>query len=165
MLRTQMTPVQTIQKLVIPVGVCGQSAHLKWRRCGGQMKSVGSSWLELQMQLANLATSAVASAARTFQCWLTVHMKSWDTFKLSSISPLTSGWYWRHLVGQYWHLRETPLVRVSWSAEGRSFFEVLLSFAIGSTFLLRVWLWMILEPRMPRYQPLPRCHRWLRCCG
>ena len=31
-------------------------------------------------------------------------------------------------------------------------------------FLLGIWLWTILEPRMPRYQSLPRCRRWLKCC-
>ena len=76
MLLTQETPVQTSQKRVIPVDVCGQGAHLKWRKCGGQMKSVGSSSLRLRMQLANPATSTVASAERMFQFWRTAHLKS-----------------------------------------------------------------------------------------
>ena len=48
------------------------------------MKSVDSSSLGLQMQLANLAISTVASAARMFQFRPTAHMKSWDTSKVSS---------------------------------------------------------------------------------
>ena len=164
MLLTQVTPAHTSQKRVIPVVVCGQSAHLKWRRCGGQMKSVGSSSLGLQMQLANLATSTVASAARMFQFWPTAHMKSWDTSKVSSISSVTSDWEWRHLVGGYGILRETPLQRVSWSTEGNPFFEVLWLFAIGSILLLRIWLWMILELWIPSYQSLRRRHCWLKYC-
>ena len=39
----------------------------KMKNVWGQMKSVDSSSLGLQMQLANLATSTVGSAARTFQ--------------------------------------------------------------------------------------------------
>ena len=75
------------------------------------MKSVVSWSLELQMQLANLATSTAASAARTFQFWPMAHIKSWDTSKVSSISPVTSHWHWRHQAGGYWTLRETLLVR------------------------------------------------------
>ena len=49
---------------------CVRSKHtFKMKKVWGQMKSVDSSSLSLglQMQLANLATSSVASAARTFQ--------------------------------------------------------------------------------------------------
>ena len=35
---------------------------------------------------------------------------------------------------------------------------------IESILLLRIWLWMILDLRLPSYQSLRRCHRCLKCC-
>ena len=161
-LLTQVIPAQTSQKRVIPVDVCGQSALTKWRRCGEQMKLVGSSSLELQMQLTNLATSIVESAARTIRCWRMAHMKSWDTFRVSNILLVTSDWDWTHLAGEFWTLRETTSVKVSWSAKGSAFLEVLRQFGIESIILLTIWLWTTLEPRTPRWNSLSR--RWLKCC-
>ena len=128
------------------------------------MKSFGSSSLDLQMRLANLAISNVASAATMFQCSLMAHMKSWETFKVSNIVRVTSGWDWRHPAGGSWTLRESPSVRMSWSAKGSAFLEVLWSFGIESNLLLMIWLWTLLELRMPRYQSLPRCCRCLKFC-
>ena len=93
-LLTRKTPAQMSQKRVISVVVCGQSARTKWRKCGEQMNSVGSLSLELQMRLSSLATSIVASTAKTFRCWRMDLMMSWDTFKVSSLLPVTSDWDW-----------------------------------------------------------------------
>ena len=158
MLLTRVTPAQTNQRRVIPVVVCFQSARKK-RKCGEQMKLADSSSLELQIQLASPAISIVASAAKTFQCWRMAHMKSWVTFKVRSLLPVISDWDWRQLAGESWVLRETPSVRVKWIAKGSAFFEVLWSSGIEKLHLLRIWLWTILERRMPRYQYLPRCRR------
>ena len=121
---TQVTPAQTKQRPVIPVVVCGQRAPTKRRKCEEQMKSVGSSSLELRMRLPNLATSIVATAAKTFRCWRMARIKSWGTFKVSNISPVMSNWDRRHLAGGSWTLRETFSVRVSWSAKRSAFFDV-----------------------------------------
>ena len=91
-------------------------------------------------------------------------MKSWYTFRVSKILPVTSDWDWRHLAGGSWTLSEVPSVRMNCSAKGSVFFEVFWSFAIESIVLMRIRLWTILEPRMPRYQSLPSCRRWLNCC-
>ena len=165
MFLTQVTPAQTDQKPAIRVVVCDQSACIKWRWCGEQMETVGSSSLELQMPLANLATSIVAPAAKTFRCWRMAHMKSWDTFMVSSILRVTTNRDWRQLAGGSWTLKETPSVRVRWSAAENAFFEVFWSFGIESIPLPRIWLLTILEPRMPRCQSLLRCRRWLKCCN
>ena len=127
------------------------------------MKLAGSSSLELQMQLANPATSIVANAVKTFRCWHTVHMKSWGTSKVTSILSETSDWHWRHLLDGYWTLRETPSVRMSWSVRESAFFGVLWSFGIESILSPKIRLLTIVEPRMPRCQYRLRCRRWLKC--
>ena len=51
-------------------------AHIQnERKCGRQMRWVGSLSLGLPIQLANRAISILGSAARMFQCWPTDHKK------------------------------------------------------------------------------------------
>ena len=136
----------------------------KMKKMWEQLKWIGSSSLELQMRRTNLANSIVAPPAKTSRCWQIAHMKSWGSIKLSNFLPVTSDWDWRHLVGGYWILRETPSVTMSWSATESAFFEVLWSLGIESIRLPKIWLLMILQPRMPHYHALPRCRLKLKCC-
>ena len=67
MLLTQVTPAQTSQKRSHPRRRVRSKRTFKRKKVWGADEIGRSSPLGLQMQLANLATSTIASAARMFQ--------------------------------------------------------------------------------------------------